>query len=773
MTTSYDMLPLGPREIRVLDVLTQKMGSKTNPAHQCSVVGNLRVVNLDDNPSFCALSYVWGTFSTPRHTVVCQGSSCTIEITTNCWSALRNLSFTFGALTIWVDAVCINQEAQEEKLSQIPLMQDIYSRATVVYLYLGDNISQIDDAIESLRTQGYQDLLRIDSGDPDSFQYLYPLHALAYYRAVWRSAYLRPFRAVYYDIRCCGIAMVPWIVFRTAFSWLSFTGSLSFSVPADLRRGMIELLSKTWKDRIWTLQEVLLCRNPILCCGTKIISWRDFTHIITWMELNEDCQKIPRHLPPGDGSGLQWPRLVRLWAGFHSNQQQGLHTSTYKSKESSLANYAKFVRKADTITIYTLFGTHVTTVHFIGAVILFVLAQSNVDMEVPAFFCFLGDVLYIILLILSLMWQLDKADLVPDSMVSRGDMVRAAMLPNSIASRGELIDEIILRRATDPRDKAYGLWGILESQGTQPPTPDSTKSLQEIYQDPYMLLSEWPRAGRLLFYANPNTLQTNRPSWVPDLEHSHQAWRQPCIQLDERFIKPDTEFNPKFSITSEGSRLNVQSLAIGNISWVSECFYEHLCTPYDAATLDSNLHNIQQIREPWRQFWHNFEKIPITHQTGRDKIERHARWRQEVLFSVIDEKKFDWLHDMTFSSWLSLMRLRPGRDTCPNQTILQQIQAEPDVMEFHAQICDNLASERRRLFLCNSEGRLRIGNGPHGLRLCDKVVRITRTHNDPLLAIRYEPTRQCYQVIGAVYLDNFFPSDKTIPDVTHDNLSYA
>jgi len=53
-------------------------------------------------------------------------------------------------MTIWVDAICINQAADDEKNTQIPLMGTIYTWARVVYIWLGCGSEATDKAIECL-----------------------------------------------------------------------------------------------------------------------------------------------------------------------------------------------------------------------------------------------------------------------------------------------------------------------------------------------------------------------------------------------------------------------------------------------------------------------------------------------------------------------------------------------------------------------------------------------------------------------------------------------
>jgi hypothetical protein len=131
--------------------------------------GTLRVVSLKDLPKYTALSYVWGTSNPeawktgirtptdfyslkngdindspaidPLLFLHCHKS--TIRLSRNCSQALRLLRKHLGSLSIWVDSICINQGAIQERNHQVQLMRKIYSQAEVVYVWLGNAPSQI------------------------------------------------------------------------------------------------------------------------------------------------------------------------------------------------------------------------------------------------------------------------------------------------------------------------------------------------------------------------------------------------------------------------------------------------------------------------------------------------------------------------------------------------------------------------------------------------------------------------------------------------------
>jgi Heterokaryon incompatibility protein (HET) len=136
-TELYMSMPLSGHLIRVLDLdALPRNSSDSEP-----LTGQLRIENLRHyrhRPKYTALSYVWGMHS-PGYSIRCGNRS--LSITPNLSDALVSLRRQFGAMTIWVDAICINQGDEDEKDHQIPLMDVIYSCATTVYIWLGDGTS--------------------------------------------------------------------------------------------------------------------------------------------------------------------------------------------------------------------------------------------------------------------------------------------------------------------------------------------------------------------------------------------------------------------------------------------------------------------------------------------------------------------------------------------------------------------------------------------------------------------------------------------------------
>ncbi len=101
---------------------------------------SIDAVSLLENPGFTALSYVWGTgASRSRVTINSREEQFSMLIAENLASALHGLQPEPNEtpLTIWIDAICIDQSSTAEKDSQVPFMRHIYKAATEVFVSLG------------------------------------------------------------------------------------------------------------------------------------------------------------------------------------------------------------------------------------------------------------------------------------------------------------------------------------------------------------------------------------------------------------------------------------------------------------------------------------------------------------------------------------------------------------------------------------------------------------------------------------------------------------
>ncbi|KAF1957067.1 HET-domain-containing protein, partial [Byssothecium circinans] len=93
-----------------------------------------------------AISYTWGKYyANPLHDgrvagqlsqyIVCNGTWT--RVSSSLSHALQTFRLPDRARILWADALCINQQDDEEKSYQVGLMQSIYRRAAHVLVWIG------------------------------------------------------------------------------------------------------------------------------------------------------------------------------------------------------------------------------------------------------------------------------------------------------------------------------------------------------------------------------------------------------------------------------------------------------------------------------------------------------------------------------------------------------------------------------------------------------------------------------------------------------------
>lgn len=128
-------VPLDPstRQIRLLRFVDSDADTAPIRCH-------LDTRNLDNRPSFAALSYTWGD-AQPSREIILNGE--VFSLRPNLYSALLVLRENelkrgwYGNPLYWIDAICINQQDDSERSHQVNMMGNIYSAASLVLVWLG------------------------------------------------------------------------------------------------------------------------------------------------------------------------------------------------------------------------------------------------------------------------------------------------------------------------------------------------------------------------------------------------------------------------------------------------------------------------------------------------------------------------------------------------------------------------------------------------------------------------------------------------------------
>ncbi|KAH8897704.1 hypothetical protein GQ53DRAFT_742634 [Thozetella sp. PMI_491] len=217
--THFEYQPLQGSEIRLITIKPGVCGSLL----ECC----LEHLPLEDEGlEYVALSYVWGD----------ESNKVSIRLNNTSFNITRNLFHAFCQIRkwatgdsdvlqshfsprkkylFWADAICLNQDDREEKIKQIPRMEEIYGRAVLVLGWLGRSDKRSQNTVSKIFQMG-RDLAK------------------------------NPF------MKGSDFASYPWVLQAVG-------GELSGFLEA-----FTKIISLPWFSRVWILQEAVLPRKPPL-----------------------------------------------------------------------------------------------------------------------------------------------------------------------------------------------------------------------------------------------------------------------------------------------------------------------------------------------------------------------------------------------------------------------------------------------------------------------------------------------------------------------------
>lgn len=321
-------------EIRVLEVHSALFSMERI---ECT----LKNVRLSTNPHFEALSYTWGEGHLVR-TIKINGRPTAVRL--NLFHAMRRMRLVACSRTLWIDALCINQEDLEEKSVQIPLMGSIYSHASRVLVWLGDEAdssAQAMDLIREVARAKHSDFGWKPSNvfrDPSGLSKLMPFfgrqwrrrkptrpaHMMLYFsdpRHRYEDHKSRQYQweKAKYEIK----RKAAHLLIRAAQPVMSLDDSDSCSISSrsdntsDWKHSerlpphgdpawaaLVRFLQRPWFSRVWVIQEVMLARKTMFCCGDYSID----------SEILKDALEVLSALNfPEEAGGMLWMAVQQLF----------------------------------------------------------------------------------------------------------------------------------------------------------------------------------------------------------------------------------------------------------------------------------------------------------------------------------------------------------------------------------------------------------------------------------------------------------------------------
>jgi hypothetical protein len=265
------------REIRLLRFLSSGHGDGSEYDIRCKLV----VKNLDDMPSYKALSYTWGNDSSwvmhyttfkpeddldawpivknsESYTESINGSqeltafiminNFRVRVTKHLSNGLRKLRDHGGSKYFWIDALCIDQCDNVDRSSQVSMMAAIYTSAQEVIAWLGEEVGDS-------RLLPVMNKLGSDEFNQDEF-------------VAWTEAQS---------------SLVPEITEghqgiqnSKQSSELTFEVILAALQDKEFGKALDELVDNDWWHRLWVYQEATLPRSLVFFQGSRTIHFERF-----------------------------------------------------------------------------------------------------------------------------------------------------------------------------------------------------------------------------------------------------------------------------------------------------------------------------------------------------------------------------------------------------------------------------------------------------------------------------------------------------------------
>jgi hypothetical protein len=581
-----------------------------------------------------------------------------------------------------------------------------------------------------------------------------------------------------------------------------------------------DLLSRGWADRAWTYQELLLADNPIIICGSKSMSWDQFIRGLAFIK---DLTRPPKYRksrfwrffdtyfgtqraflhtistivmdgkdPPLPGRIEAWMSLYYHWMHLDRNASvssddsrasgrrltRGLSWSPWSISNAKLERYPSSA-------FNTYRDKNVKMLKILGAINLFIfsLAIFPVGLAMIGLLVFFynpsefGSIFgksYIILWFFIALWifPFTYASFYP-LIIGSGPQTRESGLHNF---RG-ILRALRTRVSTDPKDRSYSLYGILEHQGATLTTPEGSKTTREVYTDLLLDLLHWNNRSMLLLLDCCSMAEAESPTWVPNwLAATESCW------LPESYIYGHSydECAPASLClyNTNGYRSNLTIYGINPrdacVSWISQPLQggwdldnvNGLRTESFNKDFQSIKQWVNQIRQNARVpsmttpfFQGAFESIEgklIEHHfenTGEQTtkaLDDFATW-----FSILAEQES--LEYEQGSSPLMLTGDRSSEITPPPAYILgstEPLKTSTVAVEYHKKICQQITGKRLLCLFKTTHGTY-MGTGPLSMKEGDMLVLISGLPV-PLVLRKCNPTIQpdgaTFKVIGPAFV---------------------
>ncbi|KAK7999672.1 hypothetical protein PG990_012272 [Apiospora arundinis] len=236
---TYHPLPANA-QTRIIELFPSPPGSEAETPLRCRL-RDFNVYGDMDCEDYEAVSYAWGE---PRFTEqLIVDDDYFLMTTVNFRDALRRFQLPDRPRLLWIDAVCINQQDEEDKGRQIPFMSQVYSGACGVLVWLG-NYPEQAESLRQVERLGRQ--MQMLNGQGRNEQRL-----------------------------------------------LSGSEADVSVLAAAASHILQDLLGIPWFNRLWVIQEVVLNPDVMLYCGSAHLSWTRFAQVVSSIKNHPSWSVLP------------------------------------------------------------------------------------------------------------------------------------------------------------------------------------------------------------------------------------------------------------------------------------------------------------------------------------------------------------------------------------------------------------------------------------------------------------------------------------------------
>lgn len=271
----------GSRSFRLLEI---ELLSDKSSLISC-LVSEYNVEDLP--PSYAALPYVWGDANLLVPILLNHHRA---EVTKNLYDALLEIQNTFLGLTIWIDALCIDQGNPHERNQQVALMRHIYSKASHTITWLGPHTGHVEHLFQFIEHHQAKcaESRQFLSGrakpvsPPRSVSSQGSLRRLRSSRRLKSSDRLRSTR----NLR----STHPPVAYKPSTASLcndrerppnsNRLQQQSCSLDSKLLGAVQDMEEQPYWDRVWIIQEVVVAQKVLLMCGSRKIDWGLFINFL-------------------------------------------------------------------------------------------------------------------------------------------------------------------------------------------------------------------------------------------------------------------------------------------------------------------------------------------------------------------------------------------------------------------------------------------------------------------------------------------------------------